>query len=70
MENNLNRGRILSVADGVITVQGLESVRSGERVAFVNRRKNKEFYGIALNLNEYTVSCVAFDNERYLEEGD
>jgi F-type H+-transporting ATPase subunit alpha len=71
-KKSLDIGQILSVSDGVITAKGLQLIKSGERVEFLKKslNSNMQLYGLALNLNESTVSCVGFDNERYLAEGD
>ena len=71
-QGKLDFGTILSVSDGVITVKGLHFICSGERVEFLKKKgtSTTKRYGLALNLNEATVSCVGFDNEKYIAEGD
>lgn len=58
-------GRILSVGDGVITVSGLDKVRSGEMVVFINGDK-----GMVLNLETSVVKIVLFGSEREVKQGD
>lgn len=66
----LDSGRIVSISDGVILVEGLQNARMGEKIRFVSMRTNDFFIGIVLNINEYYISCVLFENERYLKQDD
>lgn len=59
-------GKVISVGDGVATIIGLDNVRSGEMVEFVNANLK----GMALNLNIETVGVVIFGSERLIKEGD
>lgn len=59
-------GKVISVGDGVATIIGLDNVRSGEMVEFVNANLK----GMALNLNIETVGVVIFGSERFIKEGD
>jgi F-type H+-transporting ATPase subunit alpha len=59
-------GQVISVGDGVATIIGLDNVRSGEMVEFVNANLK----GMALNLNIETVGVVIFGSERLIKEGD
>lgn len=59
-------GRVISVGDGVASIIGLESVKSGEMVEFVKANLK----GMTLNLNIDTVGVVIFGSERLIKEGD
>jgi F-type H+-transporting ATPase subunit alpha len=59
-------GRVISVGDGVATIIGLDSVKSGEMVEFVKAN----IKGMTLNLNIDTVGVVIFGSERLIKEGD
>jgi len=59
-------GKVISVGDGVATIIGLNDVRSGEMVEFVNANLK----GMALNLNIENVGVVIFGSERLIKEGD
>ncbi len=59
-------GKVISVGDGVATIMGLNDVRSGEMVEFVNANLK----GMALNLNIDVVGVVIFGSERLIKEGD
>jgi proton translocating ATP synthase F1 alpha subunit len=59
-------GKVISVGDGVATIIGLDNVRSGEMVEFVNANLK----GMALNLTIETVGVVIFGSERLIKEGD
>jgi F-type H+-transporting ATPase subunit alpha len=64
-KNNLKEvGQVLSVGDGIATIYGLSSVKSGERLKFEN---NVE--GMALNLDEDTVGAVIFGETCSICEG-
>jgi F-type H+-transporting ATPase subunit alpha len=60
-----NSGIILDVKDGVIRANGLKNVSAGELVSFSNGDK-----GMALNLEQNTVSIVLFGNDSFLKQGD
>jgi F-type H+-transporting ATPase subunit alpha len=59
-------GRVISVGDGVATITGLESVRSGEMIIF----SKSQICGMALNLNMDSVGVVVFGADRLIKEGD
>jgi len=59
-------GKVISVGDGVASIIGLNEVRSGEMVEFVNAN----IKGMALNLNIDTVGVVIFGSEKLIKEGD
>lgn len=65
LENVKNSGIIIDVKDGVIRANGLKNVSAGELVSFKNGDK-----GMALNLEQNTVSIVLFGNEKELKQGD
>ena len=62
--NAAHSGRILSVGDGVVTVSGLDSAKSGELVLFQNNSK-----GMVLNLERTVVKVVLFGSEREVGQG-
>lgn len=59
-----NQGVIVSLADGIVRIQGLDAVQYGERLAFENGS-----YGIALNLEQDSVGAVILGNTQDLDEG-
>jgi F-type H+-transporting ATPase subunit alpha len=59
-------GEVLSVKDGVATVYGLNNVKAGEVVDFIDSKVK----GLALNLNLDTIQTVIFGNDRLIKEGD
>ena len=63
-------GKIVSIIDGVILVDGLSNVLSGEKVSFVSTEAKIRYYGLALNINKNNISCVLFENEKFLKQGD
>ena len=58
-------GTVLSIADGVARVYGLQNVQAGEMVQFSAGVK-----GMALNLENDNVGIVVFGNDRLILEGD
>lgn len=66
--NNLNfeeSGIVVSTADGVVTVAGLNNVLSGELVVL-----NETIKGLALNIEKRYVKVVIFGNEASVSQGD
>lgn len=61
---DLFSGTVLKVKDGVATISGLSSAKSGEIVYFEGGIK-----GLILNLSINDVSVVIFGNERLIKEG-
>lgn len=59
-----NQGIIVSLADGIVRIQGLDAVQYGERLAFENG-----IYGIALNLEQDSVGAVVLGDTKLLDEG-
>jgi proton translocating ATP synthase F1 alpha subunit len=59
-------GEVLSVKDGVATVYGLNNVKAGEVIEFIDSKVK----GLALNLNVDTIQTVIFGNDRLIKEGD
>ena len=64
MLKNSRKGKIISLADGVVWMSGLEDVMYGE---IINLGK---VYGIALNLEEDKVGAVILGNFESLKPGD
>ena len=58
-------GKVLSVGDGIARVFGLDKVQLNEMVEFENGIK-----GMALNLEEDSVSVVLFGSDEGIREGD
>ncbi|QGZ97663.1 F0F1 ATP synthase subunit alpha [Mycoplasma sp. NEAQ87857] len=58
-------GQVISIADGIALVSGLQKVRNSEIVAF-----NNDVYGLALNLEEETVGVALFGDANSVSEGD
>ncbi len=66
LETNFEEvGEIIQVGDGIAHVYGLESVMANELVEFPHG-----VFGMALNLEEDSVGCILFGDERHLKEGD
>jgi proton translocating ATP synthase F1 alpha subunit len=59
-------GEVLSIKDGVATIFGLNNVKAGEVIEFIDSKVK----GLALNLNTDTVQTVIFGNDRLIKEGD
>ncbi|MCB4791652.1 MAG: F0F1 ATP synthase subunit alpha [Elusimicrobia bacterium] len=58
-------GYVLQVGDGVALLHGLENVLMGELLEFP-----KGLYGLVMNLERETVSCVLFGDDKLIHEGD
>lgn len=59
------KGKVLSVGDGIARVYGLQNIQAGEMVEFSSGIK-----GMALNLENDNVGIVLFGNDRVIKEGD
>ncbi len=59
-----NQGVIVSLADGIVRIQGLDAVKYGERIEF-----ESGVFGVALNLEQDSVGAVVLGNTQALEEG-
>nr|YP_007890470.1 ATP synthase F1 subunit alpha [Andalucia godoyi]AGH23964.1 ATP synthase F1 subunit alpha [Andalucia godoyi] len=59
------KGRVLSVGDGIARVYGLNNIQAGEMVEF-----SSGIRGMALNLENDNVGIVIFGNDRVIKEGD
>lgn len=68
-------GTVISIGDGIATVRGLHSVKSGELVNFITKElKGGAWYtfrlkGIVLNLSQITVSIVICGNDKKIKQG-
>jgi len=62
---DVNPGVVVSMADGVATVAGLDNVLSGELVVL-----NSSVKGLALNIEKRFVRVVIFANEASVSQGD
>lgn len=63
-------GQVLSVGDGIVRVQGLAHVRSGEWVECVSSRTGDVVRGMASNLEADNVGVVLIGSDHNIEEGD
>ncbi|MBP9764525.1 MAG: F0F1 ATP synthase subunit alpha, partial [Gammaproteobacteria bacterium] len=59
-----NVGKIVSLADGIVRIHGLETVQYGERLEFEGKH-----FGIALNLERDSVGAVVLGSTEDLAEG-
>lgn len=60
-----NVGRILSLGDGVVQIEGLSEAKMGEILAF-----SQKTYGLVLNLKKETVGAIVLGDYLHLKEGD
>lgn len=60
-----NEGTVVSVADGVVRIHGLNDVMSGEMIEFPGNT-----YGMALNLEQDSVGAVILGDYEQISEGD
>ncbi|NQX83224.1 MAG: F0F1 ATP synthase subunit alpha [Mycoplasmataceae bacterium] len=58
-------GKVLTIADGIASVSGLDKTKSGELLVFP-----KETYGMALNLEEDSIGVIIFGSFSHIKEGD
>ncbi|OGS17592.1 MAG: F0F1 ATP synthase subunit alpha [Elusimicrobia bacterium RIFOXYA2_FULL_50_26] len=58
-------GYVLKVGDGVALLQGLENAMMGELLQFPGN-----LFGMVMNLEHDTVSCVLFGSDTLVKEGD
>lgn len=66
-------GHVISMGDGVARIIGLTKLQAGEFVTFLTKNltgsKDQAVTGIALNLENKTVSVAIFGNERLVSQG-
>ena len=66
-------GHVISMGDGVAKIIGLTKVQAGEFVKFLTPNesgtKADEVTGIALNLENKTISVAIFGNDRLVRQG-
>jgi F-type H+-transporting ATPase subunit alpha len=60
-----NEGTVVSLADGVVRIHGLDDVMAGEMIEFPGNT-----YGMALNLERDSVGAVILGNYEHISEGD
>jgi F-type H+-transporting ATPase subunit alpha len=60
-----NEGTVVSLADGVVRIHGLDDVMAGEMIEFPGNT-----YGMALNLERDSVGAVILGNYEHITEGD
>ena len=60
-----NEGTVVSVADGVVQIHGLNDVMSGEMIEFPG-----DTFGMALNLEQDSVGAVILGDYEQISEGD
>ena len=66
-------GKVVSVGDGVVQIEGLPNVMFSEMVEiekFPAEADAPTFPAVALNLEEYTVGAVVLGNDAGIKEGD
>lgn len=59
-------GTVLSIKDGVAQIGGLTGVKAGELVRF----DQHNIFGLALNLEKYSVGVVVFGDDYMIKQGD
>lgn len=64
LKNDSHIGVIKSIIDGVVIIEGLSKVQAGEMLQFSNNVQ-----GMALNLNNETISAVLFGDETLIKPG-
>ncbi|HID49222.1 MAG TPA: F0F1 ATP synthase subunit alpha, partial [Chromatiales bacterium] len=60
-----NEGTVVSLADGVVRIHGLDDVMAGEMIEFPGNT-----YGMALNLERDSVGAVILGDYGHISEGD
>src|SRR3984885_12138461 len=65
LKDDSHIGIIKSIIDGVVIIEGLSKVQAGEMLQFSNNVQ-----GMALNLNNETVSAVLFGDETLIKPGE
>jgi len=60
-----NEGTVVSLADGVVRIHGLDDVMAGEMIEFPGNT-----FGMALNLERDSVGAVILGNYEHISEGD
>jgi F-type H+/Na+-transporting ATPase subunit alpha len=65
LKDDSHIGIIKSIIDGVVIIEGLSKVKAGEMLQFSNKVQ-----GMALNLNNETVSAVLFGDETLIKPGE
>ncbi len=58
-------GRVVEVGDGIARIEGLSEVRSSELIEFPG-----QVFGIALNLEQYSIGAVILGDYTKVKEGD
>lgn len=61
----IDTGTVIQVGDGIAKIHGLDACMSGELIEFPG-----EIYGLALNLEIDSISCVLLGDDRGIKEGD
>lgn len=61
----IDTGTVIEVGDGIARIDGLDACMAGELIEFSNG-----IYGMALNLEVDSVSCVLLGDDRGIREGD
>jgi len=63
-----NFGRVIQLKDGIATVVGLNSVKSGE-IIYISSIGDEFLKGLVLNLNLENINVIVLGNERLVSEG-
>lgn len=70
VKDQADQGRILSIKDSVVIIDGLTNVQSNELLEFeLGAGKKNVLLGVALNLEYSLVKALAFGNEKLLRAG-
>lgn len=61
-------GIVIALSDGIVTIEGLNSVANGEMITFYT--SNKTVAGLILNLEHKKVSAVVLGSDLDIQPGD
>ncbi|MFH1052003.1 MAG: F0F1 ATP synthase subunit alpha [bacterium] len=69
---HIDEGFVESFADGIGVISGLEKAKIGQKLQFPTstKRAGEEIFGQIIDIDENTVSCIVFGEERFVKEKD
>jgi proton translocating ATP synthase F1 alpha subunit len=75
---NKKEGIVISFRDGVAVIDGLEDARIGQKILFYestdrakqNNTSIKDVFGQIIDIDEYSINCIVFGEERFIKQGD
>jgi len=69
---HIDIGFVESFADGIGVISGLEKAKIGQKLQFPTstKRAGEEIFGQIIDIDENTVSCIVFGEERFVKEKD